>query len=339
MCGIVEARERYTRRVRWGLVALVLAAGCFDPSIQAVSCGRGGLCPEGTICDFEAMICRAPGDVPPDAGPDAPDLDRDDDGVDNGEDNCPDDSNSDQADEDGDGHGDVCDNCPGVENADQADDMEVAAGEAADGVGDACDPRPTAGGDSILLFEPFAVLDAWEPAFGGDTWAVMDGRVVQNDDGPGNHQLMLAGESFARVAITAKFTPLVLPPDGGGPSIRSVGTLGHMDGGGRGYACTLGYDAADATPTPTLELFRIGLGGALTGLDSTGAVMLTVGDSYRTTAIIGDTQNNHACRGRASGFDETISGTDGNFASGGVGLRTSSSSAAFDYVTVFALGD
>src|SRR5687767_10783077 len=49
-------------------------------------------------------------------------------------------------DEDGDGVVDECDNCPSVSNASQADVGEVNAGGSADGVGDGCDPRPSAGG-------------------------------------------------------------------------------------------------------------------------------------------------------------------------------------------------
>ena len=58
-------------------------------------------------------------------------------------------------DEDHDGIDDSCDNCPTVANTDQANGQELAAGNAADEVGDACDPAPMLAGDYIALFVPF----------------------------------------------------------------------------------------------------------------------------------------------------------------------------------------
>lgn len=54
-------------------------------------------------------------------------------------------------DEDGDGWPNACDNCLTVANPTQTDVGEVAAGGAADGVGDACDPRPSAAGDRVTF--------------------------------------------------------------------------------------------------------------------------------------------------------------------------------------------
>jgi hypothetical protein len=59
-------------------------------------------------------------------------------------------------DEDGDSVGDACDNCPTEPNADQRDRGELDAGNAPDGVGDACDPRPALTGDYLALFEGFS---------------------------------------------------------------------------------------------------------------------------------------------------------------------------------------
>ena len=55
------------------------------------------------------------------------------------------------ADEDRDGWPNACDTCPTVPNADQADRGETEVGGAADGVGDACDPRPAVSGDRVAV--------------------------------------------------------------------------------------------------------------------------------------------------------------------------------------------
>ncbi len=155
------------RAVRSGLIALWLVVGCYSPAAQpGLPCGADGACPSGQTC--VAGTCQLEGegdptDAPPldDAmldGPaiDGPPSDTDADGIANAVDNCPDKANADQHDEDGDTLGDVCDNCPHVANTNQADVMEGAAG--ADGVGDACDPRPTTPGDKIDVFLGFQAM-------------------------------------------------------------------------------------------------------------------------------------------------------------------------------------
>lgn len=64
-------------------------------------------------------------------------------------------------DEDGDAWPDVCDNCPTEPNADQRDVRELAAAQDADGVGDACDPRPTLAGDFLGLVELHNTIGAY----------------------------------------------------------------------------------------------------------------------------------------------------------------------------------
>jgi hypothetical protein len=87
-------------------------------------------------------------------------------------------------DEDGDGVVDSCDNCPSVANANQADLGELNAGGSPDGVGDACDPRPSNGGDSILLFDPFTsgqIGSEWQ-VYGG-TWQAGSDTIAETATG------------------------------------------------------------------------------------------------------------------------------------------------------------
>ncbi len=73
-------------------------------------------------------------------------------------------------DEDGDAWPDACDNCPTEPNADQRDRGEIDAGEVADGVGDACDPRPSLSGDYLALFDGFAVPNDTYQYFGARSY-------------------------------------------------------------------------------------------------------------------------------------------------------------------------
>lgn len=324
-------------------LAALLIAGCFGPDVSGVSCGPGGLCPAGNVCDLATNTCRRPdtgGD--PDASPaDAPPGDRDDDGVADADDNCPDVSNPDQADEDGDGVGDLCDNCPGTANANQADRGEVEAGASADGVGDACDPRPSEGGDRLVLFDPLDTLDAWAAVEGGDTWEAVDGAAVQSNDAPGTHHLALAaGDSFDRVAVRTQLTPLAFQGDVGGDSFRTGGVLALYDPDpgnvGRGYGCTFFEDVASPAGSE-LMIIRIGL--AIDPIERINTADLAVGETYRV-ALVADAANDvQRCVGATGAEDYAIESGNNDIDSGTVGLRTRGISAAFDFVTVIELGE
>jgi hypothetical protein len=143
---------------RW--LALLVLAGCYNPSIQA-----GGAC--STVCPGDLLcidhVCVPPGTsphadgavadaVPVDALPDAnlidgPPGDVDADTITDNLDNCPSKANLDQHDEDADAIGDVCDPCPHLAG--------TAADQDGDGVGDACDPQPAIAKQRILFFDPF----------------------------------------------------------------------------------------------------------------------------------------------------------------------------------------
>jgi hypothetical protein len=82
-------------------------------------------------------------------------------------------------DEDGDGIDDCIDNCPGIANPMQDDVLEIANGQPADHVGDACDPSPTKTGDVRTKFVSFADPNErleWQVVAG--SWVVVNDAYV-----------------------------------------------------------------------------------------------------------------------------------------------------------------
>ncbi len=183
--------------MRWWIVWVGLVVGCFDPSAQpGLPCAANDACPGGQTC--VVGVCRLEGTGPEidagtedsvvihDAAPDGPPTDLDGDGIANAVDNCPMLVNQDQHDEDADAAGDVCDNCPHVANTPQANVME---GANPDAVGDACDPNPTATGDTIARFIPFHVMPTGLALEG--SWMLVGDSFVKS--GMGYGRLDVAG--------------------------------------------------------------------------------------------------------------------------------------------------
>jgi hypothetical protein len=121
--------------------------------------------------------------------------DRDGDGVTDADDNCPDAYNPGQHDEDGDGLGDACDKCPPYADASDPD-------QDGDGVGDKCDPRPTQGGDAIVLWDDLHDLDNWTTV---GTWTA-SGGAVHASVGDGARATMFANAPAGTVTISAGLT-------------------------------------------------------------------------------------------------------------------------------------
>jgi hypothetical protein len=144
---------------------------------------------------------------------------------------------ADPHDEDGDGFVDACDNCPAIEN-NQADTTEIAMRAFADGVGDACDPRPGVSGDDLHAFHSFA-SDAQASAWTGSGFSI---------EGDALHVAGQASLTSARPApgdgglyVLAQISSITF----GGTGALSITLDG--DGIGAGATCTL--DALGVTAT------------------------------------------------------------------------------------------
>lgn len=195
------------------MLVLIASASCYAPiAPSGAPCSdEGDLCPGGQscirgTCRLDGLTGDAPVPLLDAFVPDGPPGDPDNDGIVTGVDNCAQIYNLDQHDEDTDGVGDACDNCPHVKNANQANTME---GATPDGVGDLCDPRPTLGGDRILLFLPLHVTPS-APVVVEGPWA-LDG------DGYRISEAMFGGlyvdQAFDRLTIEASGT---VDPDNDG---------------------------------------------------------------------------------------------------------------------------
>jgi hypothetical protein len=120
-------------------------------------------------------------------------FDRDEDGVQDAVDNCPDVPNADQSDEDHDVVGDRCDNCPLVANATQQ------ALADADGVGDACDPRPDVDGDCLIVVDTFR-----DPTAFAAHWSVLAEPGDTPDVRPEVDSVAITSHADFAVAIVAR---------------------------------------------------------------------------------------------------------------------------------------
>jgi hypothetical protein len=199
-----------------GVLALVVAAGCYDPAISVgLPCGDG--CPVGQEC--QDGLCVPEGTVRADGRPGEPDaeridarpIDTDMDGVFDDDDNCPADANTDQHDEDGDGRGDVCDLCPHVPEV-QVQDAD------GDRVGDLCDPN-TGVQNRIAFFDPFTsdrpewtLVGAWVRA--NDKLSIDAGQDHAILDVPIGHSVLELAGRVVGVATLNNQLSLTVSNDG-----------------------------------------------------------------------------------------------------------------------------
>jgi hypothetical protein len=258
-----------------GTLALVVTSACsfVPPDLPGDQGDLGD--PRGETLDEGAG---------PDATTVAPDAsivtaDDDGDGVTNDTDNCPAIANASQADEDGDAVGNVCDNCPHIANPDQANTLETTA----DGVGDACDPQPTIGGNSIALFMPFDSADeltGWN--FGGNTSrAVANGALVIDgtDLGIVWRDDLEAHDAF--VTTEATYETIYLTEQWRGATIMS--RFRRSTDFGHGNGCGEMRDRAVIDGAPFFDLVRFNGSGFQHTIRSTTGAVVETGHTQRYT--------------------------------------------------------
>ncbi len=229
-------------------------------------------------------------------------------------------------DEDGDAFDDACDACPQRFDS-QGDELEAANGEQPDGVGDACDPNPTIGGDRLVFFDGFggALASGWISTSG--TW------IVEND---GLRQTELVGShSMTRndVAVQDVFVESSLVFDTFGVDDPSAGVLGRYDDGDA-YACLL-FD----TPAPTqatggaIYLNRlINGGGDPQAWES--APQPQVGVAVRVRMRAADATL--VCQSDGSG---SAAVADAVVSSGTIGMRVNRASVHYEWIAAYATAE
>lgn len=304
------------------LAVAAALAGCgrlgFDP--QSTPCPGG--CPDGV--DAQLDLFDAPRGMPG--------VDTDGDGVDDDVDNCIAAQNPAQHDEDSDGYGDDCDNCPSYPNTSQANTGEIAAGAAADSVGDACDPRPDRSGESILYFDTFTgtTLSADWTVISG-TWTVDGDQAAQADLISDERIHNTAAVSSANYIVEATFTWATF--DTGNVN---AGVVFRMTSNGNGWLCAPFRDDATAPVSSLLMLWSLQAGSANFERNGTAIEEPQAGTSYRIFA--GAFGSNLYCA-----LDSLQTGPSAPFSSnknadGVPGLRTNRVTGAYRYFVVYGLG-
>lgn len=328
--------------MRWGILVLGIVAGCYAPTTQpGRPCGAEGACPGGQTC--VAGVCRLDGDpgatdggpgdtiadvdAAPDApAPDGPPTDLDADGIANTVDNCPAMANADQHDEDDDTVGDVCDNCPHVANTLQANVLEGPGN--ADGVGDACDPRPTTPGDTILRFIPFKSIPTDLLLTG--SWSISGDSIVKSGTAeasltvPGVRTRVTVEAAGAQITSLPVFSALGVSVGGAGNAWHACGYYDETDPAGTDtdfHNAMIGYD--DGSDFSFLFAENHFLPQRLMG-DFTIRVLADAGPK-RTTCTTID------ARGTAS----TGARSTPELVPGAVGIRSEGMGYRLDYLIVF----
>lgn len=322
--------------MRATIVVAYLAMGCYNPTAGAgAPCGAGEPCPSGQSCvrdrcriESTGEVADAPigdpvADAPTDAFvPDGPPTDVDADGVLNADDNCPGDYNTDQHDEDGDGPGDVCDNCPHIPNPMQENALEPSG--QSDEVGDACDPRPMVGGDTIERFIGFQAMPA-DLATPEGSWSIVGDSLRQSANI--DTTLLLAG---ARDRVVVEVAGM---HESNTPDLLIIVTMGEANG--EYHDC--GYYDEGGNPTDfhnaMIEYYD---GSSWDVLAGNHELPDRLNGAFTIRGFADSTNDRITCftsdaRGPASSTENNAD----NLVAGGIGVRSYGAVFRLDYLIVY----
>jgi hypothetical protein len=219
-------------------------------------------------------------------------------------------------DEDGDGIADGCDICPADPDPMQTDDD-------GDGVGDACDPHRGMPGDHLVFFDPFETSDPrWTSVGAGAAWLIANGVATQSAMPTG--YLILKDRTFHNPTVITFITgqaPGVSPTFAGA------------------YAVIIDETASQAVNVGVTGNIEITDAGAFVQVSRPPGVLMS---DYVTKPIATGTRARIAasadasCSGR---YDDGVSviaavAAPSPPADGEIGLRTTSTAATFESVTV-----
>jgi hypothetical protein len=228
-------------------------------------------------------------------------------------------------DEDGDGVVDECDNCPSLANANQANLGEVNNGVGADGVGDACDPRPNAAGDSIFFFDGInftSIPTTWSNV-GAGMWTASGTSLSPTGTITGQELERAFPSALGNYLAETAFTFTALTTNG------SASIPFRTDASRNGWGCAVGINAG--VGQVILTQVTAGMGEANPPTVNISAPQ--VGDRYRLLAG-GYSTSLYCMLSTGARLNRSTTGST----SGESGIRASGVSAAFEYFLVYRLG-
>jgi hypothetical protein len=203
--------------------------------------------------------------------------------------------------------------------------LEVAQGLEADGVGDACDPRPDSEGDAIAFFDSFegALGDQWTTVSG--TWFTQNGSLRQSDTGVGR-RAFVPGASYSNAVYETAFTfDQILSS-----SDAWAGLAFHLQADFDGLWCGAGRNSGGTGRMLVWPLSNGGAGSSNTGVNIPPTPV--VGTRLVQQVTVAGTS--YAC----DIVDRNGFGLTTGYSSGRVGLRTTRVAVSFEYLVVYTTG-
>jgi hypothetical protein len=229
-------------------------------------------------------------------------------------------------DEDGDGVVDECDNCPSVSNANQANVGEVNAGTNADGVGDACDPRPASGGDSIFFFDGmnFTTIPSTWTNVGAGSWTASGSSMSPTSTTSGQELERSFPSALGNYLAETAFTFTALT------TVGSASIPFRTDASRNGWGCGVGLNGSAGD----IFLTQVTGGTGETNPSTASINVPQVGDRFRLWA--GGYSTSLYCM--IPGGSARVNRSNSSSTSGESGIRASGVDATFEYFLVYRLG-